>query len=180
MSFTSSNDKVIQYDVSFGGPPKKKGLRIESSSEEPFSEEQFIEQNIEPIYGDGLDGVKWNVPEYDRLWSNLPSKLRTGLITDREWMQEFMSSCVAARASGQACIFISPKNLMLPPDIGPDGKVNFGINVYNQAYESLPENLKKTYLTFYKEVNGERDYTMLANAMNDLVAKMVQFNQGYF
>jgi hypothetical protein len=185
MSFTSSNDKVLEYDVSFSPNPKpnpnpnpKKGIIIESESiSEPVTEELGV---VEPIYGDGLDGVKWNNTDYDQLWSKLPSGLRTGLITDREWMQEFMSNCVALRASGQPCTMVTPRNLILPPEIGPDGKANFGINIYNQLYESLPENLKKTYLTFYSEKDGVQDYTMLANAMNDLVAKSVTFGRGFF
>lgn len=187
LSFTSSNDKVIEYNIEYSISPKKKQIIIQSSSsssEIPLSISSEIpleEQNTpEPIYGDGLDGVKWNIPEYERIWSNLPSRLRVALITDREWMQDFMASCVAARASGQACRFITPKNIILPPEVGPDGKVNFGINIYNQAFETLPEQQKKLYLTFYNEKDGIRNYNMLENAMNDLVAKMVQFDRGFF
>jgi len=179
LSFTSSNDKVIAYDIEYSVAPKKKGVIIESSS----STSEFVEPSVvtpEPIYGDGLDGVKWNVPEYDNLWSKLPSPLRVALITDREWMQDFMANCVAARSAGQACTFTTPKSLILPPEIGPDGKANFGVNIYNQAFDSLSEPEKKTYLTFYNEQNGVTNYNMLANAMNDLVAKSVQFNSGYF
>jgi hypothetical protein len=186
LSFTSSNDKVLAYDIEYSVAPKKKRVFIESSSStepgpgpgpglesEPGPEPQ-------PIYGDGLDGVTWNVPEYENLWSRLPSGLRVALISDREWMQDFMDSCVAARAAGQSCTFTSPKTLILPPEMGPDGKYNFGVNIYNQAFESLPEPQKKIYLTFYTEQNGVTNYNMLTNAMNDLVAKMVQFDRGYF
>jgi hypothetical protein len=181
LSFTSSNDKVIAYDIEYSVSPKKKRIILESSSTSDFLEsETETLQNPEPIYGDGLDGVKWNIPEYENLWSRLPSSLRLALITDREWMQDFMNNCVAARASKQPCTFTTPKNLILPPEIGPDGKSNFGINIYNQAYDSLPEPEKKIYLTFYNEENGVTNYTMLANAMNDRVAKMVNFDRGYF
>jgi hypothetical protein len=181
LSFTSSNDKVIAYDIEYSVSPKKKRIILESSSTSDFLEsESETLQNPEPIYGDGLDGVKWNIPEYENLWSRLPSSLRLALITDREWMQDFMNNCVAARASKQPCTFTTPKNLILPPEIGPDGKSNFGINIYNQAYDSLPEPEKKIYLTFYNEENGVTNYTMLANAMNDRVAKMVNFDRGYF
>ena len=176
LSFASSNDKVIAYDVEYSVAPKKKSIVIESSSSE-FVEPESVP---EPIYGDGLDGVKWNNTDYDNLWSRLPSKLRVALITDREWMQNFMNNCVTSRSSGQACKFTPPDSLILPPEVGPDGKVNFGINIYNQAFESLSEPEKKTYLTFYNEQNGVANYTMLVNAMNDLVAKSVQFDRGYF
>jgi len=172
LSFTSSNDKVIAYDVEYSVSTKKKVI-IESSSTSEILEP-------EPIYGDGLDGVKWNVPEYENLWSRLPSPLRVALVTDREWMQDFMANCIAARAENRSCTFTTPKSLILPPEIGPDGKANFGVNIYNQAFDSLSEPEKKTYLTFYNEKNGVTNYTMLENAMNDRVVKMVQFDRGYF
>jgi hypothetical protein len=182
LSFTSSNDKIITYDVEYSVAPKKKGIIIESTSSSDFlPQEKNIEEGIpEPIYGDGLDGVKWNVQEYDNLWSNLPSPLRVALITDREWMQTFMANCVAARASGQACKFTNPNTLILPPEIGPDGKANFGVNIYNQAFDTLSEPEKKVYLTLYNEENGVTNYNMLVNAMNDRVAKLVQFGRGTF
>lgn len=177
LSFSSSNDKVIAFDI---------GLSVQTlSNKKPRiiveSETLSLESGApEPIYGDGLDGVKWNVTEYDRLWSNLPTQLRTTLITDREWLQDFMANCVAARASGQPCKFTGPKNIILPPEIGPDGRYDFGINIYNQVFETLDKQTKKTYLTFYNEKDGITNYTMLANAMDDLVAKSVQFGRGYF
>jgi hypothetical protein len=180
LSFTSSNDKVIAYDIEYSVAPKKKGIVIESSSTGDFLESEVEPEPLEPIYGDGLDGVKWNNPKYDSLWTKLPSPLRVALITDRQWMQDFMANCVSARASGQACTFTTPSTLILPPEIGPDGKANFGVNIYNQAFDALSESEKKTYLTFYNEQNGTTNYGMLANAMNDLVAKSVQFNRGYF
>jgi len=180
LSFTSSNDKVIAYDIEYSIAPKEKRIVIESSStelEEPITEDSIIP---EPIYGDGLDGVKWNVPDYEILWSKIPSPLRVALITDREWMQDFMANCIASRASGQPCKITTPKNLILPPQIGPDGTYNFGINIYNQAFNSLSELEKKNYLTLYSEQNGVTNYTMLANEMNNIISKMVQFDRGYF
>lgn len=184
LSFTSSNDKVIAYDVEYSVTPKKKQIIIESTttnSSNEFPEPDSDLYNVpEPIYGDGLDGIKWNVPEYDALWSKLSSPLRLALITDREWMKNFMASCVNARASGQACKFTGPSTLILPPEIGPDGKANFGINIYNQVFDALSESEKKMYLTLYNEENGVTNYTMLTNAMNELVEKSVQFGRGNF
>jgi hypothetical protein len=184
LSFASSNDKVIEFNVGLSAEQevssKKSKIILESETE---TETPTLEESgmiPEPIYGDGLDGIKWNIPEYDILWSNLPTQLRNALVADREWMQDFMSSCVAARKAGQPCKFTGPKNLILPPAMGPDGKYDFGNNIYNQAFETLPENAKATYLTFYNEKDGVTNYNMLANAMDELVAKLVQFNRGYF
>jgi len=185
LSFFSSNDKVLAFDIGLSAVFNKNKLVIESESEsesafEPLASVIEPMQIPEPVYGDGIDGIKWNVPKYDNLWANLPSGLRTALVTDREWLKEFMSNCVASRASGQACKFTGPKNLILPPEIGPDGKYDFGVNVYNQAFETLPDNVKATYLTFYNEKNGVANYNMLANSMDDLVANFVKFKKGYF
>jgi len=183
LSFSSSNDKVIAFDIGLSVIPRKKQLIIEEETPSSTLESDTIidsEQNPQPIYGDGLDGVKWNVSNYDNLWARLPTKLRTALITDQEWLQNFMANCTSARSSGQACKFVGPKNLILPPELGPDGKYNFGSNIYNQAFETLPENMKATYLTFYNEKDGVTNYNMLSNTMDELVAKMLQFDRGYF
>jgi hypothetical protein len=181
LSFSSSNDKVISYDVEYAIDKNVKNIPDSSSSLELENiNNTSLESIPQPIYGDDIDSIKWNVPEYDRLWNNLPMALKYALITDHEWMQDFMSSCVAARSSGQPCIFTQPKNLILPPEIMPDGKINFGYDIYNQAFIMLPEEQQKMYLKFYNEKDGIRNYNMLANAMNDLVSKMVKFDRGYF
>jgi hypothetical protein len=183
LCFSSSNDKVIAYDVSYSIESKKKNI----TEQLPLELDNLNNiDNIslggipQPIYGDNIDGIKWNVTEYDKLWVNLPIALKTALITDHEWMQDFMSNCVAARASGKPCTFTQPKNLILPPQIDQEGRYNFGYSIYNEAFDTLPEEEKKMYLKFYNEKDGIRNYNMLINAMNDLVAKMVNFNRGYF
>lgn len=181
LSFTSSNDKVITYDVSYSIEPKKKIISEQIPLElDKLNNDISLDGIPEPIYGDNIDGIKWNIPEYDILWSNLPIALKTALITDHEWLKDFMYSCVSARGSGKPCIFTQPKNLILPPEIDPDGRYNFGYGIYNEAFDFLPDQQKKIYLTFYNEKDGIRNYNMLANAMNDLVSKMVNFNRGYF
>lgn len=190
LSFTSSNDKVITYDVSYSIEPKKKMMSeqvsLELSSELTSSELDNLNNTEnasfypQPTYGETIEDIKWNIPEYDRVWSNLPIGLKPALITDHEWMQDFMANCVAARASGKPCTLTQPKNLFLPPEIDPDGNYNFGYSIYNEAFNTLPEQQKKLYLTFYNEKDGIRNYNMLANAMNDLVSKMVKFDRGYF
>lgn len=183
LSFASLNDKVIDFNVGLSVEKKSKIILESETETETGTETLALEESgaiPEPIYGDGLDGIKWNVPEYDRLWANLPTQLRNALITDREWMQDFMSSCVAARKAGQPCKFTGPKTLILPPEVGPDGTYDFGNNIYNQAFQTLPEEMKATYLTFYNEKDGVTNYSMLANSMDDLVAKLVKFDRGYF
>jgi hypothetical protein len=202
LSFSSSNDKVVAFDIGYSGlkSSKKKQITILSSSSSLNNTEQEEENILDerkdkgnelaenseneeaiPIYTDeGVDGVKWNNKSYDKLWSKLPAELRLSLITDHEWLQEFMVSCKNARSNGKPCQIISPKNLVIPPEISPDGKADFGIKIYNDAYNALSEDLKKKYLTFYSEKDGVKNYDMLKNELNNLVAKKVQFNKGYF
>jgi hypothetical protein len=195
LSYSSENDKVLSYNVGYSAIPNKqnkqvnKPLIIESSETSETIEPSMTSDSVEtiesneipePIYGDGIDGIRWNVPEYDKLWSNLPTKFRTVLASDPDWMKEFVSNCVKSRASGKPCTFIAPKNIKIPPEPTPDGKQDFGVNIYNVVFNKLPEQLQKTYLSYYLEKNGEKDYNMLLNAMNDLVIKEVEFNKGYF
>jgi hypothetical protein len=183
LSFYSSDDKIVAFDIGYSAlakTPKKKPITILSSSTDEVTEpEPEPEINPEPIYGDGLDGVKWNVPEYDKLWSKISSELRNGLVSDPKWMQEFMTNCVKARSTGKSCQFTTPPDLIIPPEINLDGTVNFGVRIYNDAYKLLNKDLQKTYLTFYIEKDGVKNYNMLTNAMNQLVAKMTKFNEGY-
>jgi hypothetical protein len=181
LSFSSSNDKVITYDVEYSIDKKKKNIPDSSPSLELENLNNIPLGSIpQPTYGDDIDSIKWNVPEYDKLWNNLPMALKYALITDHGWMQDFMSSCVAARSSGRPCTFTQPKNLILPPETLPDGKINFGYDIYNKAFDMLPEQDKTLYLKFYNEKDGIKNYNMLANAMNDLVSKMVKFDRRYF
>jgi hypothetical protein len=184
LSFSSSDDKIVAFDVGYSAlpkKPKKKPIIILSSSTDEVSEpepEPELQPEPQPIYGDGLDGVKWNIPEYDKLWNKLSSELRNALISDPKWMQEFMTNCVKARSTGKSCQFTTPPDLIIPPEINLDGTADFGVRIYNDAYKQLSKDLQKTYLTFYIEKDGVKNYNILINNMNDLVAKITNF-KGY-
>jgi hypothetical protein len=105
-------------------------------------------------------------------------ELKTALISDHEWTQEFVSNCVAARKERQPCTFITPQNLIVPPQTAPDGSADFGVNVYNQAFQMLSPEEQTNYLSLYSETEGGKNYSMLTNAMDNLVSKLVKFN-GY-
>ena len=67
----------------------------------------------EPIYGKGIDGIKWKIPEYSRLWNTLHVELKSVLRPDNEWLKAFMFNCVNKKANGQLCKFLAPNNLAL-------------------------------------------------------------------
>ena len=63
-----------------------------------------------------------------------------------------------------------------------NGQYDFGVSIYNKAFNKMPKTLQQTYLTFYSEnpSTKEKNYNMLINAMNDLVEKEVNFGRGFF
>jgi hypothetical protein len=134
----------------------------------------------EPIYGRGKDGVEWNLPEYNQLWDNLPIKLKNVLKTDKDWMTEFMFNCVNAKVKREACKFTAPAELKVPPEQLANGQYDFGVEIYNNEFNKLQKSLQETYLSQYSTKDGVKNYNMLLNSMNDIVAKALDFNRGFF
>lgn len=188
LSFSSFQSSVVNFDVGLSVNPNKPLLIIESES----SEEQVIPKKQdpkpinefpkdEPIYGKGEDGIAWNIPEYNSLWDSLPSKFKSVIRPDHKWMTEFMYSCVNSRAKGKACQVIAPGHLKLPPVKLENGKYDFGVSIYSDLFNNLPTSLQDTYLTLYSnDKDGNKNYNMLSDAMNTLVAKETKFERGYF
>jgi hypothetical protein len=191
LSYTSFQNKVVAFDMGEGFVSKKKtGLTIESSSSIE-DEGKFIVKPLEPtpnkgipqdepIYGQGKDGIAWNIPEYNNLWEKMPAKLKNVLRLDNEWMKAFMFNFVNARAKAQPAIFTGPRDLKLPPEKLSNGKYDFGVEIYSTEFNKLPKEVQDNYLTLYSTKDGVTNYNLLRDAMNDLVEKEVGFNKGYF
>ena len=194
LSYGSSQDKVLAYNVGYQpikSMQEKKPLMIieSSSSEEPTSTlKETTSRPIptgeipeeEPIYGEGKDGITWRNKEYLNVWEKIPEKLKTALGPNPEWLKAFMYNCVNARAKNQPCVIITPQNIKLPPIVLSNGQYDFGVPIYSELFNKLPKTLQNTYLAFFSEKDGVKDYKMLENAMNDLIAKEVGFGKGYF
>lgn len=179
--YTSFRDKVISYNVGLQVQPMKKPLLIIESDEvlEPETQQKSKEiSDDEPKYVDG--GVKWNNYEYQQIWNNMPVKLKNILITNHQWMKDFMFNCVSAKSKGEACKFTSPKELIIPPEALPSGEYNFGVKIYSDVFNKLPKTLQETYLTFYSLKDGVKNYNMLTDSMNSLIEKDVGFKRGFF
>ena len=95
-------------------------------------------------------------------------------------MTEFMFNCVNARAKREPCKFTAPSDLRVPPEQLPNGQYDFGVEIYNNEFNKLPKTLQQTYLSQYSTKDGVKNYNLLLNSMNDLVAKAVDFNRGFF
>lgn len=190
MSLSLFQNKVMSFETGYEGQPKKKKeLVIEESSSESSQPEQpnYTYTNSdqikipvdEPIYGKGPNGVQWKKPEYVKLWDILPKELKNVLIPNHEWMKRFMFNCVNKRANRQTCKFIAPKDLKLPPVKLANGQYDIGVKIYSDVFNKLDESLQNTYLTLYSTEDGVKNYDMLENALNNLVAKEVKFDRSF-
>jgi hypothetical protein len=195
--FQTVDSKVISYDIGLKGKDikkKNKPLIIESDEEEePKIKIQPskipsgpVTIEDEPIIGKGEDGIEWNEPEYKNLWSKLSPKLKSAFKLNIDWMKEFMNKCVNERVnhgpSWSGCRLPTPPNLVLPPRVMSNGQYDFGVSIYNEAFNKLPVSQQKTYLTLYKEdpQTKAKNYKMLEESLNSLVEKEVDFGRGFF
>ena len=183
--FSSFQSSVINFDIGYDS--KKSQLIIESSESEEKEKEKEQPKPIgeipqdEPIYGKGSDGIAWNIPQYNKLWDKLPVKFKAAIRLDNEWMKDFMFKCVNAREKGKACEVIAPNNLIVPPNKLEDGKYDFGVQIYSDLFNTkLDPSTQNTYLTLFSTKDGVKDYSMLIDAMNTLVAKETNFYRGFF
>ena len=71
---------------------------------------------------------------------------------------------------------MAPSNLIIPPQVQTDGTYNFGNIVYNNIFNKFDKSYLNTLLTLYSEKNGNRDYTMMMDTVNNLVKQQLGFN----
>ena len=206
LTISGFTENVVAYDIGLKAkkPLKKKPalfiVESDSSAEKEFEEKEItikiqkpgepkptgeVEED-EPIIGQGKVGIAWSNPKYQYLWDRLPEKLKTEFKLNIDWMKEFMHKCVNKRISHgpqwSGCKLTTPPNIVIPPRQMENGQYDFGVSIYNKAFNSQPKSLQNTYLTFYKEdpATKEKNYNMLIDAMNSLVEKEVNFGKGFF
>lgn len=182
--FSSFQSSVVNFEIGYDS--KKSKLIIESSESEELQPKIQARPNgeipqDEPIYGKGSDGIAWKIPEYNKLWDNLPVKFKAAIRPDNEWMKEFMFKCVNDRQKGKGCEVIAPSKLIVPPNKLEDGKYDFGVQIYSDLFNTkIDPTTQNTYLTLFNVKDGVKNYDMLINSMNNLVAKETGFQRGYF
>ena len=172
--------ETVIFDTSLQGPintprtePKKKSLIIESST--PI-EEDIIGQ---PTFNE--DGsVIWSNKNYQTLWDKMNDKLQNALLSDREWLQEFMNNCVKARLESKPCQFTNPSNLIIPPQILDDGKYDFGNTIYNNFFNKLGKGYHNILFKLFTEKDGVKDYSNFEYQLSTMLAKELEFGKGYF
>jgi hypothetical protein len=204
LEYSSNESTVITYDVGLTigkkdqksktkkKDEKKQGFIIESSDTEgEDKDKEAIDQieeispsnevkQIEPIINNGT--VTWPDNKYQQIWDKFPTKLKTALSSDKEWATKFTSNCVNARENKQACVFVSPDNLLLPPLLLDNGNYDFDVEAYNTMFNKLDKSYQKTLLTLSSknETTGITNYSMLEITLNNLLAKELDFNNKYF
>ena len=183
-----NNDKyeTLVFDTSVQPSAiKKRRLVVESSSSDTQSSD--TSSSDADIIGkptiDEEDGtVTWSNRNYQGLWNKLNNELKTALLSDTEWLQEFMDNCVKARLQGKSCEFTNPSNLIIPPQLIEDGMYDFGNPVYNKIFNKFDESYKNTLLSLFStnQEDGVKNYSMMENTLADIVKKELNFNRGNF
>jgi hypothetical protein len=185
-----NNDKyeTVVFDTSVQAAPpsaiKKRKLVIESSSTETNDTTTSSDIDIigKPTIDEEDGTVTWSNRNYQGLWNKMNNELKTALLSDKEWLQEFMDNCVKARLQGKSCEFSNPSNLIIPPQLIEDGMYDFGNQVYNDIFNKFEESYKNTLLSLFSvnPEDGSKNYSMLENTLADIVKKELNFSRGNF
>ena len=121
----------------------------------------------------------WNKREYDEVWSKIPDKLKEYLSTDKQWLEEYMHSCINAKQKGKPCLLFLPRQTQFPPNVLSDGTYDFNSELVNTLFNSLEPSHQKRLLTL-NTFDGVADYKMLKNALIDLLTNnLINYNKGY-
>ena len=123
----------------------------------------------------------WNKTEYDIIWSSIPGKLKEYLNMDKQWLEDYMYSCVNSRKNKKPCEFFLPKQTTYPPEHLADGTYDFGSEVVNKVFNSQNKSYQNTLLTLYSVKNGVKNYSLLKDAIIGIITKDIpNYNRGYF
>jgi len=180
-----NNNKLIEFNVGFSGLSKSKveeAINTAKNSSDNSSRDDIIGK---PTFGEN-NSVKWSNKEYQKIWDKLSTNMKVALLSDKEWLQEFMDNCTNLRLLQKPCVFVSPSNLILPPQIihvDKDGtekeEYDFGNKVYNDLFNNFDSSYKDTLLTLYSKKDGVKNYKMMEDALNGILEKNLGFNKGY-
>lgn len=171
--------ETVMFNTSIQSAPKKKQLVIESSASTPISSESSSQDIIgAPTFNE--DGtVTWSNKNYQALWDKMNNKLQTALLTDKEWLQEFMNNCVRSRLERKPCTFTNPSNLIIPPQILDDETYDFGNTVYNEFFSKLEKGYQKTLLTLFTVKDGIKNYDMFEHQLKTMLSQELGFDKGF-
>ena len=201
--FSGGDDKVIKFVKGVRKEKDKKKTRKEDTQpnkinktrkkkqgelilEEDDVDEEIVElQNKyaeEPLFiQSGQRIIEWKNKEYDDLWKKMPEQLKTLLMEDIEWLQDFMNECIKSKKSGTSCNLFLPKQTLFPPHVLEDGKYDFDSDIVNNLFNGLPKSQQDRLLKLYSVKDGVTNYDMLKNSLITILEQNINsFNRGRF
>jgi hypothetical protein len=168
-------DLVIEEDVEEIVPVPEQGeIVIAEKLEDKFAEPQAIKPEI-----DNSGNVTWNNEDYNKIWKNIPKNVANILIQDQNWLEEFMNRCVNLRKNGKPCNLFLPSNTQFPPVQLENGQYDFGNEIVNNLFNKLNKSYQSTLLTLYSEKDGIKNYNMMKDSLESLLAKNLNYVQPY-
>lgn len=176
-----NNDKyeTVVFETSIQGD-KTRITRVEKAKPDTSEDSDTPDIIGKPTINEETGAITWSNKNYQSLWSKMNNELKTALVSDKEWMQEFMDNCVRARLQNKSCEFTNPSNLIIPPQLIEDGMYDFGNPVYNEIFNKFDESYKNTLLSLFSIEDGSKNYSMLENTLSDIVKKQLKFDRGNF
>jgi hypothetical protein len=121
---------------------------------------------------------EWKNTEYEKIWETLKPDFQNALLKDKEWLETFMRNCTNQQKMEEPCSFVSPPNLIIPPQIidadtnSSGQQYDFGNETYNSYFNSLDKTQQSALLQLFTMVDGTKNYEMLeehlANEMSNL------------
>lgn len=145
--------------------------KLEGKFEEPIE--------IQPTFDD-VGNISWNNNEYNNLWERIPNQLKSVLLEDQDWLVDYMKTCYKLRKEGKPCSIYLPKQTQLPPQKLENGKYEFNSEIVNKLFNSLSPSYQNTLLTLYSEKEGVKNYNMLKDTLENLLAKKLNIERAYF
>lgn len=176
-------DIVKKYDVGFKQNKKDETNKRIAKSKDDIDFESELYNELDGNVEDGNNN-KDNIveeasalenDEYKQIWDKLSVKLKDALSKDNEWKTEFINSCILSKQNRKLCKFISPNNLIIPPQLLDDGTYDFGNETYNDIFNKLDKSYQNTLLTLYSVQNGKKNYRMLSDTLDNIVSKELNF-----
>ena len=137
------------------------------------------EMSLTPIF-DELGNVTWNNEEYNNLWKKIPLKLKELFKDDRDWLIDYMNTCVKLSKNGKPCKVFLPKQTTFPPVLLENGEYDFNSEIVNKLFNGLEKSYQNTLLTFYSTKDGVKNYDMLKDTLENILSKQLNFERGYF
>ena len=155
---------------------------VEDENEEPIIQEEATNQlklndseveREKPTYiNDNMD-VTWRNNEYANLWNKLTPKFKQVLLSDHNWLEEYMYKCVNAKKQGKTCELFLPNFI---PKIMENGSIDTGNPVINLEIKNLAK-LQKEVLKGMIEETKDNDFKQFNSALISMIKDNIGFSK---